>query len=346
VYKVVALDRKFFNKEELLFYLYEQLSKNETVTISLLPEGPSAYTNHLFSILDKFCEHTGYKKQDISVITTNMLEHHAEYNIVKNTSGMFYLEPIKRWVLENNIDSSAKPTKHFGNFIGRSNWNRLWLATIINMKYNTASIQTFNSAPKINYLTNDTDGISDYFGLEDLIKFECDIIPKVAEFLDHCPILLNDDHEFIKNCKSEIIKTDRYYPLYHPANLNILNFYQHFFIDIVVETHVTGDCFFMSEKTFRPFIAKRPFIIMGPVNYLANLKRLGFKTFNEFWDEGYDEYGNQNRIHQIDGLLSVLSEKSVDQMQTMLDNMSDILEHNYKNFMKLTHQQIKDAFNG
>ena len=91
-------------------------------------------------------------------------------------------------------------------------------------------------------------------------------------------------------------------------------------------------------------LACRPFITMGGRNQLANLKRLGFQTFSDFWDEGYDEYGMQRRAHEILKLANTISQWPVEKMQQVLQDMQPNLEHNYKTFMSLTHTKIRQTF--
>ena len=60
-------------------------------------------------------------------------------------------------------------------------------------------------------------------------------------------------------------------------------------ISVVSETLPDNDCFFLTEKTAKPLMAGRPFIMLGGVNYLKQLRQQGFKTFAPVIDESYDE---------------------------------------------------------
>jgi hypothetical protein len=124
-----------------------------------------------------------------------------------------------------------------------------------------------------------------------------------------------------------------------------LKYYNNIFVDIVHETFVRDEVCFATEKTWRTMLARRPFITMGGRNHLSNLRKLGFRTFNNIWDEGYDEYGMQGRVKEIIKLLDTISSWSVGKMQQVLQDMQPILEHNYNVFMTLTHQQIQRTFN-
>lgn len=88
------------------------------------------------------------------------------------------------------------------------------------------------------------------------------------------------------------------------TNLSILKFYNQFQIEIVAETMCAGTTFFPTEKTFRPITGRRPFIVYGPKKFLNNLQNLGFRTYNECWDERYDQYQGMNRWHSIRQVIS------------------------------------------
>jgi hypothetical protein len=92
------------------------------------------------------------------------------------------------------------------------------------------------------------------------------------------------------------------------TNLSLLKFYHQFQIEIVAETMCAGTTFFPTEKTFRPVTGRRPFVVFGPLNFLNNLRNLGFRTYSECWDESYDQCQGQyrwNSIQQVmDGIIA------------------------------------------
>jgi hypothetical protein len=61
------------------------------------------------------------------------------------------------------------------------------------------------------------------------------------------------------------------------------------FVNIVNETLYEQHTIFITEKTVKPITCGQPFIIMGNWNSLKKLKELGFKTFDKWWDESYDD---------------------------------------------------------
>ena len=83
------------------------------------------------------------------------------------------------------------------------------------------------------------------------------------------------------------------------TNLSLLQFYNQFQIEVVAETMTAGITFFPTEKIFRPIAGRRPFLVFGSIHFLNNLRGLGFRTYNECWDESYDQYQGQYRWDRI-----------------------------------------------
>ena len=120
----------------------------------------------------------------------------------------------------------------------------------------------------------------------------------------------------------------------------VKDLYKDFFIDLVSETFVSGSCFFWTEKSIRPMMLNTPFIVMGPVAFLSNLKnRYGFKTFSTYWDESYDNLQHYDRIQAIYKIRESLDNVSLLDRQSMDNDMKLILEHNYNRVLELNEQR-------
>jgi hypothetical protein len=317
--------------------------KNMPVRLNVTPEGSSLAGCGLYRYLDAFCDATGLDKKTVSIRTGNMIEQHDQYVIKRDATAWFEVPIIQNWLNNNQVNTGSTPTTHFGHFIGKSNWNRLWVGAVLYNKHKDKTFQTYNTGIGTHYLTKN-DGLCDFVGLEDLVKMECDQIDLAVDFLKTCPRFIPEEIEAIRNMATYIKQYD-YYPIQLPANLNILQYYTDIFVDVVHETFVRDDVCFATEKTWRPIIARRPFITLGGRKHLANLRKLGFQTFNNIGDEGYDDYGMQHRVREVLALINTIAEWSTEQLQQKLIDMQPILDHNYKVFMTLTHSKIQRVFN-
>ena len=102
---------------------------------------------------------------------------------------------------------------------------------------------------------------------------------------------------------------------------------------LVTETVFYYDKLHLTEKVFQPIVARRPFMLVGGQGNLAYLKRYGFKTFDCWVDESYDnEVDPDLRIKKIVAELDRLSKMSVGELNTMYAEMQDTLDFNFNHF--------------
>jgi hypothetical protein len=64
---------------------------------------------------------------------------------------------------------------------------------------------------------------------------------------------------------------------------------------VIAETNLENHYTFFTEKTCKPILAERLFIMLGGQYYLRNLRELGFKTFDGIIDESYDLEPDNNQ---------------------------------------------------
>ena len=70
---------------------------------------------------------------------------------------------------------------------------------------------------------------------------------------------------------------------------------------------------------------------MGSFNYLKELKRLGFQTFSDFWDESYDSYENHgDRLGKIFQLIDYIESLDIETLKSIYVKMQELLEFNQK----------------
>ena len=109
--------------------------------------------------------------------------------------------------------------------------------------------------------------------------------------------------------------------------------YENTYFSIVTETLFDDDEWFVSEKTFKPIIQLHPFVIVGSPHTLKYLKSYGFKTFDKWWDESYDEIENSNdRMLAVYDTIQTLIKKSTNEWDIIYNEITETLIHN-KNVM-------------
>lgn len=86
---------------------------------------------------------------------------------------------------------------------------------------------------------------------------------------------------------------------------------------------------YTSEKSYKAFSAMRPMISFGPPGALKKLRSFGFKTWDNWWCEDYDNIENPTlRFKAVASLIKEISTFTLDQCKIMLNDMKDVLIHN------------------
>ena len=284
------------------------------VTIDLLAEGPCCQTVGLDSLLDNLVNTYGFDRNVYTIKTSNQLSS-SRY---QETRTPFVELKFTQQKAETIINFESSLQKYFGLFIGRSNWLRLSLASYLAEQFPAQTMMTYHYDSKSDFHVAN-------FGLEELLNRHWNDIDTVINFLKKLPMRP---------------KKLTYPILWNEQGLDLDNFYKDIFCDVVCETYFSGKTFFMTEKTMRPIIHKRPFLVQGPQWYLKNLKKLGFKTFDQWWDEGYDEDPWDFKYQALVKIIDYIGKQSPSTIKQWYIEMASVLDHNYDVFRSLTDKQI------
>jgi len=114
--------------------------------------------------------------------------------------------------------------------------------------------------------------------------------------------------------------------------------YNQSWFSIVAETR--PDQRFITEKTMKPIIAKKLFVLFGAKHHLKDLRELGFKTFDSVIDEEYDNIlDNETRWRAAFEQVRYLCDQDPAEVYTKI---LPVLEHNQKHFFELN--LLENAF--
>lgn len=107
---------------------------------------------------------------------------------------------------------------------------------------------------------------------------------------------------------------------------------------IVAETDHDNTLSFFSEKTAKPMIARRLFVVFTGYKFLHNLRNLGFKTFGNVIDESYDLIFDDNERYAA-AFEQVKKLCAMDQAE-VYDAIKDTVEHNFNIVMNRNWTQF------
>lgn len=88
---------------------------------------------------------------------------------------------------------------------------------------------------------------------------------------------------------------------------------------------------FLSEKIFKVMACSHPFMILGNKKSLDELKKLGYKTFDKWIDESYDDIDDCNRFNLL--INNIKKIESITDKLSWFSEMQEVIEYN-KNRLK------------
>lgn len=302
MFTVSCTSDKIWNYNELVKYL--AANQGQLIELDINPEAICLHNLGLYNLLDSF------KFAGVKITTWNPFEQHPVYTIqCKGPNSWF------RRIAKINPDLHTWDlSKKFLCFYHRPTAARLGLAAHVFSNHHSTSTVHFSTTDPVD------------FEMDKLLHWNIDSAAKAAGLLTQLPLLQGS--------------TDGYtaFDGYHYSD-PLTAMYKQILVDIVVESHVAGDTFFPTEKTIRPMLLKKPFIVFGSRDYLVYLRQMGFRTFHDFWDEDYDGYEAADRLNKIQTLIDSIAQKSTEQLEKMYHDMQYTLNHNYNLLMTQTYQK-------
>ena len=137
----------------------------------------------------------------------------------------------------------------------------------------------------------------------------------------------------------------------HYYNCKWINFDKNIdcLIDIVMESMQTANDFFsFSEKSFRPIICKKPFIIFGTTGLYKGMKEMGFKFFPFLYDENElerNDISHAERLEIFFGMIKRISEIPHSELEEMIKANNEIYEYNYNRLVEIVEKEKDDLVN-
>ena len=95
------------------------------------------------------------------------------------------------------------------------------------------------------------------------------------------------------------------------------------------------DTVFLSEKIFKPFATKHPFIAVAFPGTLDVLKHLGYRTFSPWINEEYDQiHDDEQRLLCVVDEIQRLSSQTDQQWLEWQHGIRDTIEHNFNRLLE------------
>lgn len=258
---------------------------------------------------------------DLEIIEKWRVDANLPVNSIYYVSGNLLCKQI---VEEKNLGYQGRPIQYF------EPWNKYNENTIIDFKpVNEKNLYlTYNRNPRhhrvqliLNLLKHN---IFDrgLISLSELVyKTPEDANVEHVDFLkNNAPFVISEGCDLFFNMCCNITKED----------------YEKTLISMVTETLVDEGTLFISEKIWKPIMVGHPFIVFGNLGTLKFLKSMGYRTFDKWISEEYDnEPDSGKRCNMITDELVKLSTKTVEELKLIRDEMNEVCDHNQKWYKKL-----------
>lgn len=106
-----------------------------------------------------------------------------------------------------------------------------------------------------------------------------------------------------------------------------LSVYNQSAYSLVCETNFDPGYIFFTEKTVKPILGRRLFIMLSHQYSLAKLREFGFRTFHGIIDESYDE--EERAVYRHEAAMEQLKWLCQQDQTKILAKCHDIVNHNY-----------------
>jgi hypothetical protein len=348
IYPIIIHSCIFFEKNKNnQFILSDKLInclKNKQCKIVFLQiyEGMLGMSDNDFLMISKFANDYNLSKNQISLVTANLKTKQRCNELI--STGVL---PSEFEIFEYSYFQHSLWFHHNGHHLLNESIQNQAKSKFFEFKeHNQNNIKRyhflcFNRIPKIHRLM--------IFGeLMSNEKFKDKFITSLAGnqtinnkelYYNNINFHLNEDYKYSKNKILNFYKIydSTKHSVYDESDLennkaNSLNYNAHknSFINIVTESMHHSTSIFFSEKIYKPIYACQPFILFGNPYSLKKLKEMGFKTFDKWWDESYDdEVDLTKRFEKIVMIMEEISTWDTIKCFEITQEMMQILEHNF-----------------
>jgi hypothetical protein len=131
---------------------------------------------------------------------------------------------------------------------------------------------------------------------------------------------------------------------FHDYPYGIEEYFNNSKINIVFETEPTNHSF-ITEKTYKAILYKKPFIIVTQCHGLKALRDSGYQTFGHVIDESYDDIEDYNeRIEAILKEIIRLNNLPELEFDNLVNSCMPMIEHNHSHLYSEAYKYIPEEF--
>ena len=302
-------------------YIKKQKYDNNEIIIDMYPEGYNLYHNGVWAIIESVCRACDIHPATITLVIGDLCADYPCNTIIHQP----------RWLMESATEFANLEVpfykvieKTFLHFIGRATWDRVGVQMFLRGRYLSECYTTMAPTTDRHRVLHDT-------------------VTKILQMRQPEGVKKDMIEYTLRPPKNHLTECTRNDLITFPNNvIKLKDYYVNAFVEVVHETDINA--FFITEKTIRPILFKRPFITMGCKNFMSNLQKLGFKTFDEWFDERYDQADGFKRYDLILRRLKAIGDKSHEELSRINVQMQETCEHNFQHLINKGWVKYLDEF--
>ncbi len=151
-----------------------------------------------------------------------------------------------------------------------------------------------------------------------------------------------NDFNYLKDNAPFVIDTR--YDLFYNLAINITKEdYEKTFISLVTESLADDNTLFFSEKIWKPIMVGHPFLLYGNQYSLKLLKEWGFRTFDKWFDESYDnEPDRVIRAQMVVKELKKFENKTIEELKIIRNEMDEVCRYNQNHYKVYYNNKYND----
>lgn len=307
-FELKVFDDELLNGQQLADFLDEH--SGETLRLSAGKEGPSLGYTGVLAILDEHCERTGRDPNTVRIETSNNVEE-LPYPRYGPPMENHWWNSCKLSIDRKVVDRKDLRHRRFACLIGRKNPERLamlyWLRTRDCL---LSSMRDDDYHPEFMQMDKAKGWVDDH---QDL-----------CQWIHDMEIQPLDDYTVRDQYRAKDTKQEGF----GKTHMAVLDYYHNFDIEIVAETWTKGTTFFPTEKTVRPLLVGKPFIMYGARHWMKHLRDMGFMTWGDCWDQSYDDHEGVERWKRMKELINHLNTVTTDDFRDIMIDAKEISLYN------------------
>jgi hypothetical protein len=313
----VYTNQFFYSNKEIGFkciskeFLDDIRKGNSKILMFFLYEGYSGMENNQdFEVIEKWRIDAGLPEYSVYYVCGNLLSEKIveNKNLKFKAKGIHYFEP---WNKYNGDIVTFKP--HTDKYLFLS----------YNRQYRHHRVRFIIDLIENNLIDK---------GLVSLNKIEHDLPYETTDEIK----------DFFKNTAPLMIDTMPELKYNLAINITVED-YERTFISVVTETMVDKDTLFFSEKIWKPIMVGHPFMVYGNKGSLSYLKSLGFRSYDKWIDESYDEEPDRDlRCKMIVNQLNKFNSLPISKLIEIREEMKDTCIYNYAHYKTYYREKYGD----